>query len=87
MENGIIENAQAALLAVGFAFSTLAVYNLRHELRIASAIMAFVCFSMFFREVDFRPFAMPNWAHALTSGPIRDGVVIFVLAFLLFLYA
>ncbi|TVR79731.1 MAG: hypothetical protein EA405_12315 [Rhodospirillales bacterium] len=46
--------------------------------------MAFVCFSMFFREVDFRPFAMPNWAHALTSGPIRDGIFVFLLALLLF---
>lgn len=84
LENGIIENAQAALLAAGFAFSTLAAYNLRHDLRIAATIMAFVCFSMFFREVDFRPFTMPTWAHALTSGPIRDGVFVFLLVCLLF---
>ncbi|TVR98437.1 MAG: hypothetical protein EA406_06740 [Rhodospirillales bacterium] len=45
--------------------------------------MAFACFSMFFREVDFRPFNMPNWAHALTSGPIRDGIFLFLFACLL----
>lgn len=65
----------------------LAFHDGSRATRPIAVLFAFVCFSFFFREVDFRVLDVPGWVVNVTSGYIRDLLFLGLLALLLiFLY-
>ncbi len=71
-ENGVLENLQALVIAAAFLLYLLAFHDGSRATRPIAVLFAFVCFSFFFREVDFRVLDVPGWVVNVTSGHIRD---------------
>lgn len=82
-ENGIVENLQALIIAAAFLLYLLAFRDSSRETRPIAIVFIFVCFSFFFREVDFRILDVPGWVVKVTSGYIRDLLFLGLLALLL----
>ena len=67
-ESGPIENLQAAVLFLVFAIYFSNSMKLEGAGRMATVIICFLCFCMFFREVDFQNFLVSDLALSITRG-------------------
>lgn len=82
-ERGPLEALQAVVLAITFALLSREAAMHAGPSRTAAAMLACVCFVMFFREVDFRAYDAPGWFTGITNGPVRR--VLFFMIVALFL--
>lgn len=79
-ENGILENLQALVIASAMALFLWTIPRRNAAARAVAVMLSFVCFSFFFREVDFRVLDVPTWVVDLTSGKIRDWIFLGLLS-------
>ncbi|MFQ5625459.1 MAG: hypothetical protein ACE5FM_02265 [Methyloligellaceae bacterium] len=70
-ESGPLENLQAAVLGVAFATFYVHGKKLEGTGRTAAVIFCFICFYVFFKEVDFRELPVPDLVLSITTGRIR----------------
>lgn len=70
-ENGVIENAQIALLAVSLVCSLLAAFWSSHLLRVAMCCWAAVMLLMIQREFDFAILDPDGWLYMLRTDAFR----------------